>query len=269
MMPFVLIWGGGDLASGVAVRLHRVGIRILIVETPQPMAVRRTVAFAEAVYAGEIAIEEVCGQLIHSPDEMDACWMAGDIPVLVDPELKLIEEFPPLVLVDARMKKQKGSTLFGDAELVVGLGPGFTGGENCHAAIETNRGHFLGRVYWEGSTQEDTGIPGKVGEYAEERVLHTQVDGQVNACVQIGDWVEQADMIMTVAEHQIRAPFPGLVRGLIHPGLWVPAGTKVGDIDPRPESFRCWTISEKSMAIGGGVLEAILTKPNIRSKLWG
>jgi xanthine dehydrogenase accessory factor len=269
MIPFVLVWGGGDLASGVAIRLHRVGIRVLIVETPQPMAVRRTVAFAQAVYEGEIAIEEVRGQLIDSPDEMQACWAAGDMPVLVDPELNLMSGHPPLVLVDARMKKVKVDTPVEIAELVIGLGPGFTAGENCHAAVETNRGHFLGRVYWEGSTQNDTGIPGKVGDHAAERVLLAPVEGQVKACVTIGDWVEQGDLIMTVGDHQVRAPFPGLVRGLIHSRLFVAVGTKVGDIDPRPETFRCWTISEKSLAIGGGVLEAILTRPDIRNKLWG
>jgi xanthine dehydrogenase accessory factor len=269
MIPFVLVWGGGDLASGVAIRLHRAGIRVVIVETPQPLAVRRTVAFAQAVYDGEIKIEDVHGQLIDSPDGMQTCWSVGAMPVLVDPELKLMTGHPPLALVDARMKKVKVDTPVEIAELVVGLGPGFTAGDNCHAAVETNRGHFLGRVYWERSTQNDTGIPGKVGEHAAERVLHAPVEGQVKASVTIGDWVEQGDLIMTVGDHQVKAPFPGMVRGLIHSGLWVSAGTKVGDIDPRPETFRCWTVSEKSLAIGGGVLEAILTRPDIRHKLWG
>lgn len=269
MIPFVLAWGGGDLASGVAIRLHRVGMRVLIVETPQPLAVRRTVAFAQAVYDGEITIENIRGKLIDSPDQMQNCWTAGDMPVLVDPELNLMNGYSPLVLVDARMKKVKVGTTFRDAELVIGLGPGFTAGENCHAAVETNRGHFLGRVYWDGNTQDDTGIPGKVGDYAAERVLHATVDGQVKTFVTIGDWVEQGDLILTVGDHRIRAPFSGLVRGLIHPGLYVSAGTKVGDIDSRPETFRCWTISEKSLAVGGGVLEAILTRPAIRNKLWG
>jgi xanthine dehydrogenase accessory factor len=269
MKPFVLTWGGGDLASGVAYRLHRVGIRVLIVENPQPMVVRRTVAFAQAVFTGETVIEGVRGQLIESPTQVRDIWAAGDIPVLVDPELNVMDGYPPLVLVDARMRKVGADFPSGTAELVIGLGPGFTGGENCHVAVETNRGHFLGRIYWEGSTQDDTGIPGKVGDYAAERVLHTQVGGQVQAFVEIGDWVEQDDVIMTVGDHQIRAPFPGLVRGLIQPGLLVTAGAKVGDIDPRPETFCCRTISEKSLAVGGGVLEAILTRPDIRNKLWG
>ena len=269
MIPFVLVWGGGDLASGVAIRLHRVGIRILIVETAQPMAVRRSVAFAQAVYDGEITIEDVRGQLIDSPEAMQACWVAGDIPVLVDSALNLMSGYPPLVLVDARMKKVRVDIPLETAEMVIGLGPGFSAGKNCHTTVETNRGRYLGRVYWEGSTQDDTGIPGKVGDYTAERVLYAPGDGQVQAFVDIGDWVEQSDLIMIVGDHQIRAPFPGLVRGLIYPGLCVTVGTKVADIDPRPETYRCWTISEKSLAIGGGVLEAILTQPDVRNKLWG
>lgn len=268
MIPYVLIWGGGDLASGVALRLHRVGIRVLVIETSQPMAVRRSVAFAQAVYDGQIAIEGVRGQLIKITDDMHSCWMVGKVPVLIDPDLMLLSEYPPVVIVDARMRKVQESGSLEIAELVVGLGPGFIVGKNCHAAVETNRGHFLGRVYWKRGPEADTGIPGKVGDYAQERVLHSPIEGHVETFVEIGDSVNQGDLILKVAEHETRAPFSGLVRGLIHTGLYVDLGTKVGDIDPRPEAFRCWTVSDKSLAIGGGVLEAILTQPSICSKLW-
>jgi xanthine dehydrogenase accessory factor len=156
----------------------------------------------------------------------------------------------------------------GIADLVIGLGPGFTVGENCHAAVETNRGHFLGRILWTGSPEPDTGIPGKVQAYARERVLHAPGGGIVEANVEIGDTVEEGQIVLTVGGEPLAAPFPGVVRGLIHPGVHVRQGMKVGDIDPRPETFRCWFISEKSLAIGGGVLEAILTKESIRSRLW-
>jgi xanthine dehydrogenase accessory factor len=268
MRPYVLTWGGGDLATGVAIRLHRVGIRVLVVEAFQPMAVRRSVAFAQAVFDGEISIENVQGKLIETTHQMKACWDANQVPVLVDPQLSLWANFRPLVLVDARMRKTKGSLPLDKTELVIGLGPGFVVGENCHAAIETNRGHFLGRVYWQGETQADTGIPGKVEKYAQERVLHTPEAGQVETFVEIGDGVNAGDLMLRVDDYEIRAPFTGIVRGLIHHGLHVEAGTKVGDIDPRLDNFRCWYISEKSLAIGGGVLEAVLTKPEIRSRLW-
>lgn len=268
MKPFVLIWGGGDLASGVAIRLKRVGIRVLIVEIPQPLAVRRGVAFAQAVFDGEISVEGVTGLLIHHPDQMLHCWVDGQVPVIVDPQLGILAKYPPLVVVDARMRKLIANIPLDTANLVVGLGPGFIAGENCHAAVETNRGHLLGRVYWQGATQADTGVPGKVEDYAAERVFHTPVDGSVESFVDIGDRVNSGDPLMKVGEHIIYAPFAGVVRGLIHPKLVVKKGTKVGDLDPRLEAFRCWSVSEKSLSIAGGVLEAILTQPGIRARLW-
>ncbi len=268
MIPYVLIWGGGDLATGVAIRLHRVGIRILVVETHRPLAVRRTVSFAQAVYDGEVEIEDITGCLIDSPDRLDEVWENRKVPVIVDPDLALLEQFPPLALIDARMRKKNVKLSMDLAPLVVGLGPGFTAGENCHAAVETNRGHFLGRVCWECSPEADTGIPGSVQNYASERVLHAPVSGQVTAAVKIGDWVEKDELIMQIDGTEIRASFSGLVRGLIYPGLHVEKGVKVGDIDPRNEPFRCWYVSDKSLAIGGGALEALLTHEMIREQLW-
>jgi len=268
MTPYVLIWGGGDLASGVALRLHHAGIRILIVETHQPLAVRRSVSFAQAVYDGRTQVEDIFGVLIQGPDEMQTVWSSGAIPVLVDPELTILSLHPPLVLVDARLKKKKLPGRLGDAELVIGLGPGFTAGENCHAAIETNRGHFLGRVYWEGSTQEDTGVPGTVQAYARERVLFAPDDGIIENLSSIGAHVQKGDPILVVNGKIVRAPFDGLLRGLIHEGIQVRQGMKVGDVDPRPEVYRSEFVSEKSLAIGGGVLEAVLTKDAVRTKLW-
>lgn len=268
MSPYVLIWGGGDLASGVGLRLHRVGIHVLIVERPRPLAVRRSVAFAQAVYDGAITIEDVAGRLIDSPGEMAACWRKGEVPVIVDPELSFLSERRPLVLVDARMRKKAFSMDLDIAGLVIGLGPGFTVGENCHAAVETNRGHFLGRVYWEGSPEADTGVPGTVQTYAAERVLQAPSAGIVETLVEIGDTVAEGDPILGVAGEVVTAPFDGVVRGLIHDGVEIRQGTKVGDVDPRPEAFRCWFVSEKSLAIGGGVLEAILTRQAIRERLW-
>jgi len=267
MRSYVLTWGGGDLATGVAIRLHRVGIRVLVVEQLQPLAVRRSVSFAQAVFDEEITVEDVHAKLIGSPNCMKDCWDDNQVPVLVDPELELLSKHPPLVLVDARMRKTRSLFPLEEIELLIGMGPGFTAGENCHAAVETNRGHFLGRVYWQGSTQADTGIPEKVEQYQQERVLHTPVGGQVETFVAIGDHVAAGDRLLCIGDHEMVAPFKGVVRGLIYPGLRVEAGTKVGDIDPRQEGFRCRYVSDKSLAIGGGALEAVLTKPSIRRKL--
>ena len=268
MILFVLIWGGGDLASGVALRLHWSGIHVVVVEQSQPLAVRRSVAFAQAVYDGETTIETVTGRRIDSPDQMEVCWAKGEVPVIVDPALHLLTDFRPVAVVDARMRKKETELDLTMADLVIGLGPGFTVGENCHAAVETNRGHFLGRVYWEGSPEPDTGIPGKVQAFAAERVLHAPATGIVETLVPIGHSVKAGEPLLLVAGEACVAPFDGVVRGLIHNGVQVREGMKVGDVDPRPEVFRCWYASEKSLAIGGGVLEALLTQPEIRRQLW-
>lgn len=269
MSAFVLMWGGGDLASGVALRLYRAKIRVLVVEIGQPLAVRRTVSFAQTVYDGKTTIEGVTGELIDEPQKMEAVWEKDRVPVIIDPELDLIEKFKPSVLVDARMRKKFVSLSLDMADLVIGLGPGFTAGKNCHAAIETNRGHFLGRVIWEGSPEADTGVPGTVQAYSKERVLHAPADGAVETKVDICDTVDKGDPVLSIDGQDVRSPFPGVVRGLIHNDVQVRKGMKVGDVDPRLEDFRCWYVSEKSLAIGGGVLEAIVTLDYIRSELWG
>ncbi len=267
-LPYVLLWGGGDLASGVVMRLHAVGIRTLVVEKDQPMVVRRTVSFANAVFEGKMQVEDVTGVLIQTPNEMMSIWGQDQVPVIVDPELTLLAEHPPLVLVDARMRKKYVPLDLNTAEMVIGLGPGFVVDDNCHAAVETNRGHFLGRVYWEGSPEADTGVPGKVQAYARERVLHAPTAGTIQTLKAIGDQVDKGQPILEVGGEQVLAPFDGVLRGLIHDGVQVRKGLKVGDVDPRHETFRCWTVSEKSLAIGGGVLEAILSKSSLRKQIW-
>ena len=170
---------------------------------------------------------------------------------MVDPELELISVFQTVGARRWAYAKNPRGSFPGYGAMVVGLGPGFTAGENCHAAIETNRGHFLGRVYWQGSPQANTGIPGKIEGYTRERVLYAPTDGIVQTLVDFGDHVQPGDPVLMIGDQTIKAPLAGVVRGLIHPGIWVKHGTKVADIDPRPEDFRCRAV-RKALAIGGG-----------------
>lgn len=269
-LPVVLLRGGGDLASGVALRLHRAGIRVVITELPQPLAVRRSVAFSEAIYQGMVVIEGIAGRLAQgSQDAVDA-FQSGIIPVCVDPqgEIRFDPRLKVVALVDGRMTKRPPELGIETAPLVIGLGPGFVAGYNCHAVIETNRGHYLGRVIWDGPAQPNTGIPGKLGDHQKDRVLRAPTDGKLQCQAEIGDLLEQGVIIAWVAEIPITAPFSGLVRGLLQDGMQVHAGMKVGDLDPRGDPDYARTVSEKSLAIGGGVLEALLTRPEIRGKLW-
>jgi xanthine dehydrogenase accessory factor len=264
----VLIRGGGDLASGVAVRLHRSGFQVVITELDRPLVVRRTVSFAEAVTEGRVEVEGITAELVNTPEEARETLKGANIPVLIDPDLTSLEVLRPEVVVDARMRKKppgEGKEL---ATLVIGLGPGFIAGENCHAAIETNRGHDLGRVLWAGTPQPDTGIPGTVMGYDQERILRAPTDGELISGAKIGDRVKNGTVIALVGAQAVLAPFDGLLRGLIRPGSNVKQGMKIGDVDPRYDPNMVFLVSDKSRAIGGAVLEAILACPDLRSGLW-
>ena len=269
----ILIRGGGDLASGVALRLHRVGLKVIITERSHPLSVRRLVSFSEAIYRGEITVEGVPAQRAQNSEQVLKILSKGQIPVVVDPDFQFVHEMKEGVLktqavIDARMTKRPPEYSKDIAPLVIGLGPGFIAGENCHAAIETNRGHFLGRVIWKGATQADTGIPEAVANQQGERVLRAPLDGVFHTKVEIGSQVKEGQILGEIHGHPIIAPFNGVLRGLIHGGITVDKNMKIGDLDPRDDPRYATLVSEKALAIGGGVLEALLHFPEIRSHLW-
>ncbi len=250
----VLLRGGGDLATGVAWRLTRAGFPVVVCELPQPLTVRRQVALSSAVADGRVDIEGMVGVRATASEAMDLARQ-GLVPVLVSPELP---ELPAQVVVDARMAKRVLDTTIDDAPLVIGLGPAYTAGLEVHAVVETMRGPRLGRALWFGSAAPDTGTPGEVAGRGTERVLRAPADGAAQWQARIGDLVEADAMLGTVGGLEVRSPFAGVIRGLIAEGTVVPAGLKVGDVDPRADSD--WReISDKALAVGGGVLEAVLT----------
>jgi xanthine dehydrogenase accessory factor len=255
----IVIRGGGDLATGVVYRLHKAGFPIIVLELPRPLVVRRRVALATAVLEGQVQIEDISGQLVHAVDEAVELAQTGIIPVLVAPKLPH-KQLPVNVLVDARMAKRNIDTSADQAPLVVALGPGFIAGVDCHAVIETMRGHTLGRVIWEGSALPNTGTPGTVAGKSVERVLRAPAEGIVEWLFEIGDLVNEGDPLGYVGEMPVIAPFDGVLRGLIAPGTLAGKNLKIGDLDARAEVSACFTISDKALAIGGGVLEAVLTK---------
>lgn len=257
----VLIKGAGDLASGVAARLHRCGFPVAMTELAEPLMVRRTVSFGEAVYEGRVEIEGIAAQRVANVAAARVALRAGIIPVLVDPEAACKSELRPDVMVDAILAKKNLGTQITDAPRVVALGPGFTAGEDCHAVIETSRGHWLGRVIWQGAALPDTGEPGEIAGVRSGRVLRAPANGILVAHAAIGDRIDAGQLIATVASHELRAEIAGILRGIVRSGMGVSRGLKVGDIDPRAELAHCFTISDKSCAIAGGVLEAILSAP--------
>ena len=265
---WVLIRGGGDLATGVALRLHHAGVRVVIAELAQPLAVRRTVSFSEAVYEGHHTVEGVTARLIEAR-QFPAWNDANEIPILIDPNADILLSNPFPVVVDARLTKQPPAPLPVDVPLHIGLGPGFTAGSDCHAVIETRRSHTLGRVYWTGTTQPDSGEP----EGDPRRVLRAPSDGVVIGYKKISEHVEAGEEIAIISEpnsdqYSVVSPFSGILRGLIRDGLHVTKGMKIGDIDARDDVGACYLVSDKALAIGGAVLEAIMSKAEIRKQIF-
>ncbi len=252
-----MLRGGGDLATGVAWHLTRQGWPVVVLELPEPLTVRRTVAMSTAVTEGEIMVQGVRGVLVESADQVLAAAREGDVAVLVAPELTRLGSLRPAVVVDARMAKRNIDTSIRDADLVIGLGPGFTPRLDCHVVIETMRGPNLGNVLKSTRAQPDTGVPAELGGRSADRILRAPAAGRVEWRVGIGDVVTEGQPLGEVGGEEVRAPFDGVVRGAIRPGIEVPARLKIGDVDPRGDPSACCRISDKALAVGRGVLEAV------------
>ena len=247
------------MASAVAWRLYMANLRrILMLEIQNPMAVRREVAFCEAIHDGQKEVEGVKAVSADGIDAIKACWQGNAIAVVADPRWRSLSKIKPDVVVDAILAKKNLGTNVNEAELVIGLGPGFSAGKDVHLVIETNRGHHLGRIITSGAAEPNTGIPGSIEGYAEERVLRAPGGGIFRAQKQIGDSVKKDEILGFVDEEKVIAGIEGVLRGLIRSGSRVSKGLKLGDIDPRGEAGYCYTISDKARAIAGSVLEAIL-----------
>jgi xanthine dehydrogenase accessory factor len=257
----VLVRGGGDLASGVALRLHHAGFKVVVTELPQPLAVRRAVSFADAVYQGIHKVEDAASRLVKR-EQIPAVLEAGEIPLVIDPEADILRHMDFFAVVDGRLIKKAPAPLPVEVPLHIGLGPGFRAGMNCHAVIETRRSHTLGRVFWDGAPQQDTGQP----EGDPRRVLRAPTDGILLAHTKIGEHLHEGQLAAEIRskignrKSEIVSPFKGVLRGLIHEGREVTADLKIGDVDPRDDASACFLVSDKALAIGGGVLEAVLAK---------
>jgi xanthine dehydrogenase accessory factor len=258
----VIIKGAGELGSAVGWTLRRCGFDVLFTEIPKPLAVRRKVCFSEAVFEGEQVVEGIRGVLIKEPQEALGVWKRGEVAVLVDPSGSSVSVIKPEVLVDAIMAKRNTGTFMDQALLTIGLGPGFCAGKDVHVVIETQRGHNLGRVIYEGEAEPNTGIPGEIEGFTWQRVLRAPKEGLFKPLKDIGDFVKKGEIVALVDTEAVVAQIDGVIRGLLREGLMVPKNEKVGDIDPRGIRDYCFTISDKARAVAGGVLRAILERFN-------
>ena len=258
----VLIKGAGDLATGIAYRLKKSGFDIVMTEIHKPTTVRRTVAFSQAVFDNEIAIEGIKGVKVNNINEIYEEIREGNIPIIIDEKAEIIKELRPDVVVDAIIAKKNLGTSIEDAPIVIGVGPGFEAKVDCHLVVETKRGHYLGKVIEEGSAIPNTGVPGNIGGYTKERIIRASSNGKIKPVVAIGDFVKKGDIVAYIDGVEVLAEIDGIVRGMLQEGIEVFKGMKSGDIDPRCEKDHCFTISDKARSIGGGVLEAIMYMNN-------
>ena len=256
----ILIKGAGDLATGIAYEFWLAGHQVLMTDIEIPLAVRRTVSFSRAVYEGEAQVEQAKGVLVRNLEEALRTMRAGGIAVIVDEQAKIREEYRPDILIDSIMAKRNLGTRIGDAPVVIGIGPGFTAGLDCHYVIETQRGPSLGQVIREGSAIPNTGIPGEIAGYTIERLIRASASGVIEPQVRIGDLVKKGQLGAVTGGVPVYAQMSGIVRGMLQEGVQVEKGLKIGDIDAREKKEYCVTISDKARKIGRGAMEAAFGK---------
>ena len=262
----IIVRGGGDLATGTIHRLWSAGLRVLVLETEHPAAIRRQVSLCEAVYEGETTVEGLRAVRISKQEEAEAVWAQNAVPVLIDPKGESIRTLKPDVVVDAILAKKNLGTTREMASLTIALGPGFTAGQDVDVVVETKRGHKLGRIIREGAAIPNTGVPGVIGGYAAERVLHSPAQGIFRDLHAIGDFVEAGEAIAKVEtpageEVFVKTQIAGILRGLLRDGYPVVPGFKVADVDPRKtELENCFLISDKARCIAGSVLELVVAQ---------
>jgi len=265
-----LVWGGGDLASGAIYRLRQAGFPVVVAEIALPTMVRTTISYGIAVTHGAALIEGYHSRFAKA-DDVSRFLADGMIPVLVDPRLDLLPQIKPTILIDARLNKVNDGLRTDLASVVIALGPGYTAGVDCHAVIETNRGHFLGRVFRQGTAEPNTGVPGAVNGITGDRVLRAPAAGRLWQRKVIGQRVYEGDLLAYIeaqeGDQSVLAPFEGVIRGLIDDETYVTQGMKIGDLDPRLKVQHCFTLSDKSLAVGGGVVEAVLSSAVIRDRI--
>ena len=254
-----VIKGAGDIASGIALRLKHAKFDVVMTDIERPTAIRRTVCFSQAIVNGTAQVEDVKAEKANNAEEIKKILSMGNIAVIADEKAEIIKALKPEAVVDAILAKENLGTKIDDAPIVIGVGPGFTAGVDCHAVVETKRGHYLGRVIKNGSAAANTGVPGNIGGYTTERIIRAVKDGVFDPVCEIGDTVKGGQTVAYIDGEAVKCSIGGVLRGILPKGTPVYKGMKSGDVDPRCVKEHCYTVSDKALAVGGGALEAILS----------
>lgn len=254
----VVVRGGGDIASGVINRLYKMGVKVLVLEIEKPNFIRRKVCYGQAIYDKEYELEGAVSKFADSIEDIEKIWNENKIPVYIDPEMKVVDIIKPDAVVDAIIAKKNLGFKISKDYITIALGPGFEAGKDADVVIETNRGHNLGRVIFEGKAAENTGVPGVINGFGRERVVYAPEKGILTIIKDIGSIVKKDEIIAYVDNIPVYATLSGLVRGMIRDKSFVTKGLKIGDIDPRESEYEnCFTISDKARTVSGGVVEAL------------
>ena len=262
---YIVVRGGGDIASGTIQKLYKSGLNVVVLEVEKPTAIRRNVAFSDAIYNGETEVEGIKGIKANNIDEIKEAHKNKFIPIIVDPEGNIIKELKPLAVIDAILAKKNLGTKKEMAPITIALGPGFEAGVDVDVVIETMRGHNLGRLIFSGYAKPNTGVPGEIAGFSKERVIYSEANGKIKNISKIGDIVEKNQVLAYIGDIEVLSPISGLLRGIIKDGTEVFKGLKIGDVDPRLKEVENYTtISDKARNIGGGVLEALLIMRNLK-----
>lgn len=253
-----VIKGAGDIASGIATRLHRAKFDIVMTDLKLPTSIRNTVSFSQAIVCGSMKVEDITARYASDINNAKKIILNGEIAVMTDEKARCISELSPDFVIDAILAKYNTGTAITDAPVVIAVGPGFTAKKDCHAVVETMRGHYLGRVYYDGSAAENTGVPGDIGGHSADRIIRAPKDGIFEPICKIGDRVENGDTVAYVGSAEVKCSVSGILRGILLKGTKVYQGMKSGDVDPRCKKEHCYCVSDKAMSVAGGVLEACL-----------
>lgn len=251
-----IVRGVGDVGSAVAHALCRAGHHVAIHDSPAPTAHRRGMAFVDAVFDGQTALDGVTARRVDDLSSLSGIWASGGVAIYVGAFSDILAVGWD-VLVDARMRKRaQAEDQRSCAPLVIGLGPGFTVGENCHRAIETGWDD-LGRIVEAGSTAALHGEPRSILGRGRERLVYAPAAGPFLSDRAVGDLVDSGERIATIGTHELTAPLAGVLRGLTRSGVTVDKGTKVIEIDPRGKAAPVTGLGERPRRIAEGVIQLV------------
>ncbi|HUB63356.1 MAG TPA: xanthine dehydrogenase [Methylocella sp.] len=256
--PFAVILGTNEIASAVAVNLYHGGYGVVLSHDPLPPVIRRKMAFHDALFDDPVIVGGVAARRVDTGLEILSSFRSTkDVIITELGLLDLIVLRTIDILVDARLQKyQVTPDLRPLARFTIGLGPGFTAGANCDFAIET-RPAKTGRIIEQGATDEADGVARRLGSAGAERFVYSAMPGRWHTAIEIGTRIFKDFIIGHLGGEAVRAPFDGILRGVVRDGIEVPAGVKLLEVDPRGRAANWTGTDSRARTIATAVSKAV------------